>query len=232
MPSTVDHNKIIRDAANSVLKPNGLFQKGTSRTWIEDNGWYLTVVEFQPSGWAKGTYLNVAIHFLWDDKDYISYDYCIHAGVYNSRVNDFVAFDGDEGRFFEQVRSLAETAMEKVRQYRQFCDWEYAQREIQKNRGHILHMLYQNMMICGLRCDPDAAVFCEKLLCELRRTDASWAEKYRAEVAQQIVPIVNDPQRFHTYVLGKITAQRAFWRSKSSMKKLQESFDIKGGMNM
>ena len=65
MTSTVDHNKIIRDTANSVLKQKGLFQKGTSRVWVDDNGWFLTQIEFQPSGWDSGAYLNVAISFLW-----------------------------------------------------------------------------------------------------------------------------------------------------------------------
>ena len=225
MSATVDHNKIIRNAANSVLKPNGLFRKGTSRVWIDDNGWFLTVVEFQPSGWDRGSYLNVAVHFLWDDQDYLSFDYPC-----SSRVNEFIAFDGKEDRFFEQVSSLAEAAMEKVRQYRQFCNLEYAQKAIIKKQGHNIHMPYQKMMICGLCCDPSAAAFCEELVCELRRTDASWAQKYRAEVEEKIAPIINDPQRFYTYVLGKIADQRAFWRSKPSMKKLKDSFSIEGSV--
>ena len=109
MSATVDHNKIIRNAANSVLKPNGLFRKGTSRVWIDDNGWFLTVVEFQPSGWDRGSYLNVAVHFLWDDQDYLSFDYPC-----SSRVKDFVAFDGNEGRF------LNRSALWQKRQWKMF----------------------------------------------------------------------------------------------------------------
>jgi hypothetical protein len=33
------------------------------------------VVEFPPSGWAKGSYLNVAAHWLWIEQDYLSFDY-------------------------------------------------------------------------------------------------------------------------------------------------------------
>jgi hypothetical protein len=35
----------------------------------------VNIVEFQPSGWSRGTYLNVAVMWLWDAKDYFSFDY-------------------------------------------------------------------------------------------------------------------------------------------------------------
>lgn len=60
----MDHNKQIRQIAGAVLKPQGLFQKGNSRIWIDDNGWFLILVEFQPGSWAGGSYLNVGIHYL------------------------------------------------------------------------------------------------------------------------------------------------------------------------
>ena len=59
------HAKIINAVAKKALAPHGFFRKGSSRIWLQDNGWYLTMVEFQPSGFSKGTYLNVAMHFLW-----------------------------------------------------------------------------------------------------------------------------------------------------------------------
>ena len=60
------HNKIINTVAKQYLVPEGLFRVGSSRTWIDDNGYFLTIVEFQSSGYAKGTYLNVGINFMWD----------------------------------------------------------------------------------------------------------------------------------------------------------------------
>jgi len=39
------HEKIIIRTAKDMLAPMGLFQKGQSRTWIDDNGWFLTIVE-------------------------------------------------------------------------------------------------------------------------------------------------------------------------------------------
>ena len=69
-----DHNRDIAQAASAILKPIGCFRKGRSRTWLDDQGWWLGVVEFQPSSWSKGSYLNVAACFLWNEKDYLSFD--------------------------------------------------------------------------------------------------------------------------------------------------------------
>ena len=38
----------------------GFWRKGRSRMWLADRDFWLGVVEFQPSGFRKGTYLNVA----------------------------------------------------------------------------------------------------------------------------------------------------------------------------
>ena len=59
------HSRLITAAAREVLRPLGLFQKGRSRTWLDDRGWWLGVVEFQPSSFSKGSYLNVGAMWLW-----------------------------------------------------------------------------------------------------------------------------------------------------------------------
>jgi hypothetical protein len=32
---------------------------------LDDHAWWVGVIEFQPSGWSKGSYLNVAASYLW-----------------------------------------------------------------------------------------------------------------------------------------------------------------------
>lgn len=64
----------------------GLCQQGRSRTWINDRLWWVIVVEFQPSSWSRGTYLNVGACWLWKVKNSLSFD----AG---SRVEDFAEFE-------------------------------------------------------------------------------------------------------------------------------------------
>lgn len=56
------------------LSPLGVLQRGRSRTWIDDRGWWLITVEFQPSGWSRGTYLNVGATWLWYLKAHLSFD--------------------------------------------------------------------------------------------------------------------------------------------------------------
>lgn len=69
-------NAILNAGARDVLKPMGLVRKGRSRTWLDDHGWWLIVVEFQPSGFSKASYLNVGICWQWSavPKSYLSFD--------------------------------------------------------------------------------------------------------------------------------------------------------------
>ena len=223
MPSDSDHNKLIKQAANGVLKPNGLFQKGTSRMWIDDNGWYLTIVEFQPSNWSRGSYLNVAVCFLWDEKDYLSFDYS--AGPVH-RVGKFVAFDRDEDKFLSEIHALAEAGLDKVKEYRRLRDLEHAKACVSQHKAfHIIRTLYSQMMICGLCRDPKARDYCDQLFMELPcYADTPWTRTYCTELAEKIAPIVGDPDLFYAYICEKVSRQRAFWRAKSSMKKLREDF--------
>src|SRR5687767_9186226 len=68
------HTRLLSDAARRHLRPLLLRQKGRSRIWLDDRGWFVSVVEFQPSGFSKGTYLNVGAHFLWRWSGHLSFD--------------------------------------------------------------------------------------------------------------------------------------------------------------
>lgn len=99
MNQEIDHNKIINKAAGDVLKPMGLFRKGQSRIWIDENDWFLIIVEFQPSNWDKGSYLNVAVNYLWSRKEYLSFDY-------GHRESAFVKCGKDEKLFYDECKAL------------------------------------------------------------------------------------------------------------------------------
>jgi hypothetical protein len=64
-----DVNTVIAEVAKQVLAPLGVKRKGRSRTWLDDHGWWLGIVEFQPSSWGAGSYLNVGPEFLWQPID-------------------------------------------------------------------------------------------------------------------------------------------------------------------
>ena len=217
MSSVVDHNKLIKQAATLVLKPNGLFQKGSSRIWIDDNGWYLIVVEFQPSAWSKGSYLNVGIHYLWREQEYLSFDY-------GHRAVELVSFEENPELFLQKMHMLAGAAMQKVCEYRRFGDLQYARNMILANDRFVnkVHNLYHKMMICGMIGDPYAVYCFRELEGILLLSETEWEKAYYRELCEKIAPIVQDTDLLRAYVLEKIRHQREFWGSKSGMKKLKK----------
>lgn len=104
------HTQLLTAAARRIFRPLGLQQRGRSRTWLDDHGWWVIVVEFQPSGWSKGSYLNVGAMWLWFEKDYFSFDY-------GSRVENFAPYE-DEAQFTPLAESLARRAAEEVARLR------------------------------------------------------------------------------------------------------------------
>ena len=105
-----DHNSLIRIAARRTLGPLGLHQKGRSRTWLDDHGWWLVIVEFQSSSWARGTYLNVGAMWLWRSIDHLAFEY-------GYRVGDFL--DAETARDFAAgVDAVADRAASEVHRIR------------------------------------------------------------------------------------------------------------------
>ena len=106
-----DHNSVIDAQARRILKPFGLARQGKSRVWIDDHGWWLIQVEFQPSSWSRGSYLNVDINWML---------YEGNAGAFNfgSRVDvPFISAVGNEN-FEDDACKLALRAKEEVSQLR------------------------------------------------------------------------------------------------------------------
>lgn len=100
-----EHSKIIARAAKEALTRLGFWRRGHSRVWLADHGYWLGVVEFQPSGFGKGSYLNVAAHWLWRPPDYfLSFDY-----FHPDQTKPFIEFF-DAAQFKPLARDLAEQA--------------------------------------------------------------------------------------------------------------------------
>ena len=103
------HDKIIANAAKTALRPFDFQRKGRSRLWFFDHSWWLAVVEFQPSSWSKGSYLNVAAHWLWMDIGTISFDF-------GGRLEGFEEYTSDE-QFAAVMARLADSAAEEARRF-------------------------------------------------------------------------------------------------------------------
>ena len=75
MPVMADRSPVVRiitSAAGESLKPLGLAQRGQSRVWIDDHGWWLGVVEFAPLRTA-GSSLHIGAMWLWHDVDHLAF---------------------------------------------------------------------------------------------------------------------------------------------------------------
>jgi hypothetical protein len=96
------HDRIIANAAQAALSPLGFTRKGRSRTWLADHGWWVIIVEFQPSAWSKGSYLNVAAHWLWSEINALSFDF-------GGRIAEHVEYLTDT-QFKAAAAQLAERA--------------------------------------------------------------------------------------------------------------------------
>lgn len=85
----------------------GITQKGRSRTFLYDKGWYTIIIEFQPGSFAKGSYLNVGadLHFFPREHPAFSYGY---------RVEDLSEFENEE-QWFRAVHRLCDRAIGEVR---------------------------------------------------------------------------------------------------------------------
>ncbi len=122
MKDSGSHNKIIRYVCKDILLPAGIFQKGTSRVYFDDNGYFLTMIEFQPSSWSCGTYLNIGLSFLWNERDYFAYDFTPFIGA---RAMDYVACQNDE-QFERAVKQYAEAALKHALIFRNLRNIDYA----------------------------------------------------------------------------------------------------------
>lgn len=106
-----EHSKLIAAAAKATLTPLGLVRKGQSRVWRADQRYWLINVEFRPSGWSKGSYLNVSVGWLWYKKDYLSHD--VLFPVDNVGDAGFLPFESVE-QFQPRIKHMAERAAEEV----------------------------------------------------------------------------------------------------------------------
>lgn len=152
--STPPHSKIINRLARQALKPVGVKRKGQSRIWLDDNGWWITVIEFQPSSWSKGTYLNVGINFQWYPKEHLSFDI-------GYREAGFVEYKSDE-QFEAKTQEFAEIAKAKVLEIREQLSSpksvkEYVISSLQ-NQPSMLWGEFHQSMSCVLTKDRNEAI--------------------------------------------------------------------------
>jgi len=108
MAKASEHGRIIAAAAKAALAPLGCTRRGQSRIWQDDLRYWAINVEFQPSGWSKGSYLNIHVAWLWT---------VTHGYQFSYRAGSFVAFETVEQftPLVTQLAAVAEAEVQKIR---------------------------------------------------------------------------------------------------------------------
>ncbi|MFE1954546.1 hypothetical protein ACFW9D_29215 [Streptomyces sp. NPDC059524] len=115
-------SRLVATAARSRLRPLGLRQRGRSRIWLDDHGWWLGVVEFPSPQWSQGSGLTVGVMWLWQDVGHVTFDF-----VQQTRTESY----RDETQFGPVAAELAGTAEARVTGLReQFADLRSATRRL------------------------------------------------------------------------------------------------------
>lgn len=187
-------------AAKSILSPLGCKRIGRSRTWIADQRFWVIVIEFQPSSFSKGSYLNVGASWLWYAKRYWSFDY-------GCRVEGFTRFrDGQQ--FAIVAEKLALRAAEEIHILRKkFASLADIARELAPKSDACAWPIYHAAVAAGLTGDVANAKRLFNRLVE-EPTTAEWHKKLQADGAE-LSRILPDGAEFREAVLAIIQESRA-----------------------
>lgn len=198
----VNHNTLIARAARAALRPIGCIQKGKSRTWLDDHHWWVTVVEFQPSGWSKGTYLNVGACWLWYAKGFLSFDD-------GYRVDSFTSAEDLKG-FESALDAVAARARQEVLVFRQRFSTLHACAQYLNNKetrsidiwGH-----YHAGVSSGLAGWSAVSERRLRAALSVEERDAEWVHNLKAE-CDRLLSLVSDAQAFRNHVSDAVSVSR------------------------
>jgi hypothetical protein len=207
-----DHNRLLSAAAKAELVPLGCTQKGRSRTWLDDHDWWVTVVEFQPSAWSKGSYLNVGVCWLWYEKDYYSFDAAL--GAYGDRIESFHEFDGTDA-FSRTARLLAQRARDEVLALRrQLSSLGSVASFVESKVVDNLWSDYHAGVAAGLAGNVNAAIRHFKTL-EAAKCEYDWAHELKRRSAA-LFRAVEDTERFRSEIAAIVRRTRQLLRLPSA----------------
>jgi hypothetical protein len=202
MAQASEHSRIIAAAAKAALTPLGCVRKGQSRIWRSDHRYWVIDVEFQPSGWQKGTYLNIFVAWLWNVTH--GYDFSYRAGF-------FIAFENVE-QFTPpmiELAGIAATEVLKVREkFRSFSDIsDY----IKTNNRRAPWPGFDAAIVCGLAGDfVSARQYFDEV--EAWDTDKSpWRARAKID-ATKLEALLGRPERFREAVAECIARRRQLMR--------------------
>jgi hypothetical protein len=208
------HSKLLNEAAREILGPLGVAQMGRSRTWVDDRGWWLGVVNFQPSSFGRGSYLNVGVHWLVEQRglphDSLSFDFGFRVDV--PGAGSFIEFESEE-QFAPLARSMAVTAAEEVCRYRALFPTAEATAEVLRQANLNLLQSLDAAIILGLAGDTKGAraLFGRYITYHESGAEREWRtdwDNQRYERARALSTLLDDESRFRDRVKDEVRAAR------------------------
>lgn len=201
MPETPNTcSRLLTEAAKSILRPMGLIQKGRSRIWLDDQHWWVGKVEFLPSAFSKGSYLNVGCAWLWHPHAYSGYSLCQRIDRYHKFV--------DEEQFRLAANTLAQQAAEHVLHNRElFNDTSAVRRFYLKENAWGIWPWFDTAIACALSGESDRARHFFSKVADLDVNNYEWVLKAKAE-AQQLRAMTFEPDNFRLAINERIKKAR------------------------
>jgi hypothetical protein len=185
--------KTIAAAAKAALLPLGCQRMGKSRSWFSDQRFWLITIEFQPSSWQKGTYLNVGAMWLWRARKG-------HAFNVGYRIADFIPFYSPEQFGPAAVSLAAKAAQEVQRRRKQFKTLHDIYRYLVDHTSEKNWQIFHAAIAAGLIGDADTARRLFQTFDAMPIGNVPWQIELRAKNAA-LAAQLDRPALFRTSVL-------------------------------
>jgi hypothetical protein len=198
-----EHGRLIAAAAKAALAPIGCVRRRRSRVWLSDQRYWAIMIEFQPSGFSKGSYLNVGASWLWYES--VSGGLRFNVG-YRVQGADFIAFDNAEQFRPLIVRMAAQAAEEVLALRAKFPSIDAISRFLNATSNRQLVWMFSAAVAAGLNGEFELsrARFDEMFGYS---ADNAWEEKLYSQ-ARALVALLDDTDRFREAVRRAIDVRR------------------------
>jgi len=197
MAKQTEHGRLIDTAAKAALAPLGGQRRGRSRVWRFDRGVWGVWIEFQPSGWSKGSYLNVGPEWFWHAGPGLSWTY---------RPADFIGFENAE-QFKPLIESMAAVAAREVHVLTQrFKDLSAICEHLHSLLGGEGWPVYDAAIAYALAGDLDTSRALFQRLSQWQ-SDYDWQEDLKARSAA-LAALLADPDEFREAIVRLIQEKR------------------------
>lgn len=201
MATASSASRLLAAAARARLRPLGLRQRGRSRLWLDDHGWWLGLVEFPSPRWSQGTGLHVGAMWLWQDVDHFTFNV-------GERLRSTVDYR-DDGQFAPVAEDLALLARERMEELRcRFVDLDSVARHMAAqpvDRGFPWES-WNAGVVAALAGDAGEA---RKRFAAVLEEDpiAPWMDEAQG-AARELLHMVHDKEAVRAWVRGRVLSCR------------------------